>query len=804
MIKKSKKERSIQTELLVSVGIFVLLMGAVLILYSALSMLNLSTQSAQKEVELTAQSESSLIQRELDTAMDSARTLAATLKGIKTDRSSLSRGQVNALLKEVLIENPNYTGVYTLWEPNAFDGKDFQFVGSAGHDETGRFLPYWSRDAAGNINMTPLEGYNQQGSGDYYQIPKRSLKESIIEPYGYQIGDKNVLMTSLVVPIVIDGKFYGIAGVDLALDFLQTEIDKIGLYDGTAQVYVYSHDGAIAAAKGNPEMIGKSLSSLNADGKNLLTVVQAGKLQTTMANNEVKTLVPMAIGDTTTPWSMNISVPLNEITREATRSMLTMIGINTALLILVLIILFFQLRQISEALIFIAEGASRLALGDLAVSDMAKIEKIKRRRDEISSISRSIGDVKKYLADDAEAAQKIAQGDLTIEVQVKSEADLLGYALKQMVQNLREMITQITENASSLGASSEQLAAAASQAGQATAQIAATIQQVASGTTQQSESASTTAGSMGQTSRAIDSVARGAQEQASAVTRASTVTAQITEAINHVTKNIQSVSHDSAAAAASAKEGARSVEDTLQGMEVIKSKVGISTEKVQDMGTRSEQIGMIVETIEDIASQTNLLALNAAIEAARAGENGKGFAVVADEVRRLAERSAAATREIGNLVHGIQKTVTEAVNAMSESSQEVEAGVKRAHQSGVVLQSIMDSVETVSTQAGQAAESAGKMSAAAKELVSAMDSVSAVVEENTAATEEMSASASEVEKAIENIASVSEENSAAVEEVSASAEEMSAQVEEVTASAQSLADMAQKMNEIVVHFKLDS
>jgi len=175
---------------------------------------------------------------------------------------------------------------------------------------------------------------------------------------------------------------------------------------------------------------------------------------------------------------------------------------------------------------------------------------------------------------------------------------------------------------------------------------------------------------------------------------------------------------------------------------------------------------------------------------------------VADEVRKLAERSSLATKEIGGLIGGILRTVSDAVKAMEEGSKEVELGVISANQAGLALSDILTAAEAVNKQATLAGEASSRMKAASEDLISAVDSVSAIVEENTASTEQMAANTSEVTQAIESIASVSEENSAAVEEVSAGAEEMSAQVEEVTASTQSLADMAQNLNEIVSVFKL--
>jgi methyl-accepting chemotaxis protein len=494
-------------------------------------------------------------------------------------------------------------------------------------------------------------------------------------------------------------------------------------------------------------------------------------------------------------------VIIEQSSAEAFEAVATLRNIMILLIIisaiLVVIVAIFVANAISKPIHTMATVARAMALGKIN-QDVTYTSK-----DEIGDLADSFRDMLSFQKEMSASADLLSNGDLTADITPKSEEDVLGVSFKRMLLKLREAIGQVAENARNLNSASTQLAQASDQAGQATNQIATTINQISDGITHQTEATNMSAASVEQLRRAIENVSDGAQAQAEAVSKMASLTGSLSSSIEKVAGNANAVSVESNNAANAARDGSSTVVETVQGMESIREKVGYSAKKVQEMGDRSDQIGAIVETIDDIASQTNLLALNAAIEAARAGEHGKGFAVVADEVRKLAERSSSATKEIGSLIKGIQQTVAEAVTAMKESAAEVETGVERASLAGNALDNILKASEAVNHQAQQAADAVAQMGALANELVAAADDVSAIVEENTAATEEMAAGSTEITQSIDNIASVSQENSASVEEVSASAEEMSAQVEEVTASAQSLSEMAAMLQETVNKFKLE-
>lgn len=804
--KKSILDRSLQAKLVLVVGICLVVVGGVIIAYSAIVSYNSAVANAKVNVINEANLQANQVEQSFNLAFDTSRTLSNMLATYKKfgNNELIDRDYINALLKDELEKNPGFFGTYTLWEPN-FDGKDSEFANTASSDASGQMIPYWNRGGTnGAIRFDIMVGYNDEGTGDFYLIPKNNPVETIIDPFPYPVGDTTVLMASLIDPIVVNGKFYGITGVDLSLDSLQKFADEVDISNKTGQLELISNNGTIAAATGHPERVNTNIQDELKDAKTYLDAIQKGEQKELITDGNLVIYNPVYFGTTTTPWSVRVSIPYNIIIAKAKQDALYMILIAVALILAGLFGIWFLIGAVAIKPLKVMAGAlQNLQSGDLnrdipqAVKDI-----IMGRDDEIGVAGKGLGNTEIYLIEMAGVAGKIAEGNLTVTVTPRSEKDELGIAFKKMVENLRDMITQVAENAKELTSASNELATVAEQAGHATNQIATTIQQVASGITQQTDAVNKTATSAEQMDRAIGGVAKGAQDQSMAVTNASTITNSISTAIQQVTANAQTSAAGAAQAAETAKKGAKTIEDTLAGMQQIKNKVGLSSGKVQEMGQRSNQINAIVETIDDIASQTNLLALNAAIEAARAGEHGKGFAVVADEVRKLAERSSIATKEIGTLIHEIQTTVAEAVKAMNESAVEVENGVSLAEQSGQALSGILKAAEMVNRQAEEIAAAASNISVSSNELVDSMDSVSSVVEENTASTEEMSASSAEVTQAIESIASVSEENSAAVEEVSASTEEMSAQVQEVTASAVTLANMAETLNKLVARFVL--
>lgn len=446
-----------------------------------------------------------------------------------------------------------------------------------------------------------------------------------------------------------------------------------------------------------------------------------------------------------------------------------------------------QLQAVSE----------QIAAGDLNVAIKAD------SKDELGAMTASFQQMIGYLKSMAHAAGQIADGNLAVEVTPQSTKDQLGVAFSGMVHNLQQTVTDLQRSAETVAAASEQLIQTADQSGQATQQIAITIDQVAQGTAQQTAGIQRTQQIIADQSHAISDIATGAQYQAEAVGKVQRLLSErLMSSINQVDETARQSEKSAMQAKTVAQTGVDAVRQTIEGMQVIAEATKQVYQRISEMNQRSNEVGTIVQTIDEIAERTNLLALNAAIEAARAGEHGRGFAVVADEVRRLAEQSARSAGEITNLISILQRTASQAASSMDQSSRKVEQGVSLAAGAEQSLGQIQQVVGEMGVQIEWLTKAVTEMSYSRDDLESTMKQVAAVVEENTASTEELAASSDQVLQAIEDVSAVSEQNSAAAAEVSAGAEEVSAQVEETVASAGSLSRMAVELRRIASRFRL--
>jgi len=424
-------------------------------------------------------------------------------------------------------------------------------------------------------------------------------------------------------------------------------------------------------------------------------------------------------------------------------------------------------------------------------------------KDEIGRLAAAYSSLLDYMKDMARVTERVASGDLTVEVTPKSDRDVLGNAFSQMVLQQRELITAIKSTATQVADASDKFTEASQQTAHATHQIVATIQQVAKAAADQSASTLGTRAGMVELSGAIKQIAEGAEVQAKGVEDPTTIVKQVSAAIDQVSENARAGVETWNTTAGSAAQGARMAHDTVTGMNKVKHAMDLVALKMTDLGSRSEEIGKIVATIDDISAQTNLLALNAAIEAARAGDQGRGFAVVADEVRKLAERASVATREIAVLVSGIQAGVKEAVNAMHQGGKEVDSGYRLASDAGQALDTILTRSKDVNTQVDRILAAADQLNTLSARTVEAIDRINRIIEQNAAATEQMVRGSKELSASVDSSASVAEQNISAAEEVSVSVENMSAQAEEALSAAHSLAEMSDEMERAVSVFKVE-
>ena len=386
-------------------------------------------------------------------------------------------------------------------------------------------------------------------------------------------------------------------------------------------------------------------------------------------------------------------------------------------------------RSISRPVVAMAEAAEAISQGDLD----QKIDI--KSTDEIGDMANSFTRMIDYIKGIANVSEKVADGDLTEDVEPRSAKDILGTAFKKMINNLRNIVRNILESSDQVAASSEELSK--------------TAQNLSEGSQKQAASLEESSSSMEEMTSSVEQISEKAQNQASSVEEVTSTIEELTSSIKGVYENAKKV-----------REGADNSLTQADAAELSSSQAIEGMKKIEDS---SNSIKNIISVINDIADQTNLLALNASVEAARAGDAGRGFAVVAQEISKLADRSAGATKEIADLI--------------AETGTNVESGSKMVTELDESIKKMKEISQTASQFGQEMADATEEQLKGGQQVTEAVQNVNEMAQAIASSSEEQSSTTQETSKTIEGVNQITQQNASSAEEMASSTEELSSQAE---------------------------
>jgi methyl-accepting chemotaxis protein len=381
------------------------------------------------------------------------------------------------------------------------------------------------------------------------------------------------------------------------------------------------------------------------------------------------------------------------------------------------------------------------------------------RADEIGELARTFAKMVNYLKEMAGVSESIAGGDLMVEVRPRSPQDTLGNAFARMLEGLGRLVRSVRDASAQVASASGQVANASDDSAKIGLQASSAIDEVTS--------------TMHEMSVNVQNMVKSTQVQASSVSETSASIDQMVASIQRVADTAKVLLDISNRSREEVHSGITTMEKATDGLNRINATITSSGEIIGALGQRADDIGKIIEVIDDLAEQTNLLALNAAIEAARAGEHGLGFAVVADEVRKLAEKSAQSTKEISELIQSIQKEARKAVENMDRSTGIVNEGLDLGGELNAALRKISNVVTEVYKFAQEIGAATNEQSHGSSQIARATTRLNEITHEINSAVEEQASGAQAVVKAMERMRELVQQSTSGSTELAASAEQMS-------------------------------
>lgn len=711
---------NVRTKIVVLILVPTAMVLAILIGTISYFSITTSKKSADEMMSTLARESAAYIESELDRAMSTARTLAQIFEGFEALDAEERRADYNNTLRKILEKNPGFIGIATCWEPDALDGMDENFQYYPGHDETGRFIPYWHR-YSGKILLTPLVDYDVPGPGDWYLDTMESERENLTNPFEYSVDGKSMLITSLVVPIKnSDDTVVGVVAVDIKLETIQERYSDMTLFQSGFGRLV-AGDGTVVIHK-DPERLGKLWGEAE-DGR---TEAIFGRLKEgetfvseeyseSLGRNTTKSFSPIFVGNAPDPWMYGVVVPTEEIYAASRRLITVAVVLGAAGLLIISLLILLVSSRIIKPLKRVSALMTEIASGD---------------------------------------------GDLTnrLEVSSRDETGILAEKFNEFITNLNGILLTIRGAVRSLKKSGSNLSTAMTETATAADEISTGIDTVNDLVVQQAAGVNEVSSTMEEIARTVENQDSRIASQAASVDQSSSAIEEMVANIKSVTRNLETSGNhfqDLAGAAEGGQEKLLSVQ-----------------ELIEKIAKQSDGVLEANAVIQNVASQTNLLSMNAAIEAAHAGEAGKGFSVVAEEIRKLAENADEQSRSISTVLNGLKDSINEVVEssrhageAFSTVMDAIET-VKRLEEQN---RRAMEEQSAGSTQVLQALQEIQQITAEVKDGSREMNSGSrAILEEMTRLVEstdnvrnkmaEMAVQTRAISTVVENVKSLTDDN----------------------------------------------